>query len=272
VPSAISYTIQKLEQDLDVLVFDRRDRRGHRAILTSAGRELLDQGRHLLRATESLEARIQRVATGWEASLVIAFDALLPIDAFYPVVDEFYRQHAGTCLRLTREVLGGTWDALVSRRADLVIGTVGEGPPGGGYSIQPLGLRFAVGVDHPLAEAGEPLSPALIQQHRAVAIADTSRVMAPRSAGLLSGQDVFTVPDLESKIHAHAQGLGIGYLPQAVAEAEQRAGRLRIKAVDGVLPDVELATAWRSDHEGKALRWFLERLAEPHLIDRLLKP
>ena len=47
VASAITYTVQKLEEDLDVLLFDRR---GHRAKLTPAGRELLNEGRHLLRA------------------------------------------------------------------------------------------------------------------------------------------------------------------------------------------------------------------------------
>ena len=54
VPSAITYTVQKLEEDLDVLLFDRR---GHRAKLTAAGRELLDEGRHLLRAMISAAIR-----------------------------------------------------------------------------------------------------------------------------------------------------------------------------------------------------------------------
>jgi DNA-binding transcriptional LysR family regulator len=62
VPSAITYTVQKLEEDLDVQLFDRR---GHRAKLTPAGRELLSEGRHLLRAAGDIESRVKRVATGW---------------------------------------------------------------------------------------------------------------------------------------------------------------------------------------------------------------
>ncbi|MGH8601011.1 MAG: LysR family transcriptional regulator, partial [Burkholderiales bacterium] len=68
VPSAITYAVQKLEQDLDVVLFNRS---GHRAQLTPAGRELLDSGRHLLRAAEELECRVKRVATGWETELRI---------------------------------------------------------------------------------------------------------------------------------------------------------------------------------------------------------
>ena len=69
VPSAVTYTVQKLEQDLDVLLFDRR---GHRAKLTPAGHELLNEGRHLLHAAVDLESRVKRVATGWEAELRMA--------------------------------------------------------------------------------------------------------------------------------------------------------------------------------------------------------
>ena len=36
VPSALTYTVRRLEEDLDVLLFDRR---GHRAKLTPAGSE-----------------------------------------------------------------------------------------------------------------------------------------------------------------------------------------------------------------------------------------
>ncbi|MDX1654422.1 MAG: LysR family transcriptional regulator, partial [Candidatus Competibacteraceae bacterium] len=69
VPSAITYTIQKLEHDLGVAVFDRS---GHRARLTPAGRRLLEEGRQLLRAAGDLERSVKRVATGWETDLCIA--------------------------------------------------------------------------------------------------------------------------------------------------------------------------------------------------------
>ena len=55
VPSAITYTVQKLEQDLDVMLFDRSR---HRARLTEAGEALLREGRFLLRSAADLECRI----------------------------------------------------------------------------------------------------------------------------------------------------------------------------------------------------------------------
>ncbi|HBZ47570.1 MAG TPA: LysR family transcriptional regulator, partial [Stenotrophomonas sp.] len=73
VPSTISYTVSKLEQDLGVQLFDRI---GPRAHLTEAGVALLDEGRHLLRAARELEMRVRRVASGWEAELTVAVDSL----------------------------------------------------------------------------------------------------------------------------------------------------------------------------------------------------
>ena len=45
---------------------------------------------------------------------------------------------AHTRLRLSREVLGGAWDALAEGRADLVLGAPGDAPPGGGYRLRVL--------------------------------------------------------------------------------------------------------------------------------------
>ena len=139
VPSAITYTIQQLEQDLDVPLFDRR---GHRAKLTPAGHELLNEGRQLLRAAADLECRIQQVARGWETELRIAVDTVIGVESLFPLVSDFYRETAGvsgTAIRIATEVLGGGWDALASERADLVIGASGDAPSGGGFATLPLG-------------------------------------------------------------------------------------------------------------------------------------
>src|SRR3954470_4220239 len=63
VPSTISYTVSKLEEDLQVQVFERN---GPRVTLTEAGRELLKEGRTLLKAAHELERRVKKVASGWE--------------------------------------------------------------------------------------------------------------------------------------------------------------------------------------------------------------
>ena len=271
VPSALTYTVQQLEQDLDVLLFDRS---GHRARLTPAGQELMQEGRALLRAAGELECRVKRVATGWETELRIALDIMIPAVQLFPLIAAFYAEQSGTRIRLAHEVLAGTWDALVSGRAELALGVSGEVPAGGGYAVRMLGYKdfvFAVAPTHPLAALPDPLKHEQILAHRAVAIGDSSRNLPPRSVGLLTGQDVLTVPDLESKVAAQVAGLGCGYLPAHAAAPLIKAKRLVAKEVEEIKPAGNLYYAWRSREKGKALRWFLKRLEHQETRASLLR-
>lgn len=261
VPSSVTYAIQKLEESLGVTLFDRR---GHRAHLTPAGEALLREGRDLLTMADGVARNVKRIATGWEAELRIAVGDLMPYAKVLELCEAFYQIAPDTRLRLSSEVLGGTWDALVSGRADLVIGAPGDGPPGGGYALHPLGeveFVFVVAPHHPLAGEPEPLTNDLIRRHRAVAAADTSRGLPPRTVGLLPGQNVLTVPDLHIKREAQKKGLGIGYLPRHLIAGDIAAGDLIVKATeDGVSTRHMLYYAWRTRHQGKALAWFKEQL------------
>ena len=270
VPSAITYTVQQLEQDLDVLLFDRR---GHRAKLTPAGHELLNEGRQLLRAAADLECRIQQVAKGWETELRIAVDTIVGPEKLLSLVDDFYREQSGTRIRVMTEVLGGNWDALISERADLVIGAPGDAPSGGGFGTLPLGriqFAFVAAPSHPINLETKPLSEATIAQYRAISVADSSRNLMPRTVGLLSGQDVLTLPSMSVKLAAHIAGLGVGFLPLALAQRESLAGRLNILPLEIGKPAGDAVIAWRTNRTGKALRWFLARLQEPETIEMLM--
>jgi len=263
VPSAITYSVRQLEEGLGVGVFDRT---GHRAVLTDAGRELLSEGRRLLQAAADLECRVQQVAKGWESELRIAIDTIIPVDRIFGLVTEFYTQQTGTRVRLSHEVLGGTWDALASGRADLAVGAAGDAPSGHSYATVPLGrveMVLVAAPFHPIVAEKGPLTQAMIERHRAVSIADTSRLLAPRTVGLSSGQDVLTVPSLEAKVAAHVAGLGVGFLPRWIAEREAHAGHLRILQVSGARPTGAVHAAWRPGAEGKALLWFAKRLEDP---------
>lgn len=258
VPSAITYAVQKLEQDLGVTVFERS---GHRAVLTPAGAALLEEGRHLLRASAELECRVKRIATGWESELRVAVNDFLPLENLFPLLERFYALGSGTRLRLSTEVLGGCWDALYSGRADLAVGVPGDGPPGGGFVTRPLGsvpFVYAVAPRHPLADAPEPLTRETLLAHRAVAAADSSRVLPPRTVGLYSGQDVLTVPTMADKLAAQLAGLGGGHLPAFLVAPLAAEGRLVVKATEEGEQEALLWLAWPSGAKGRALEWFVD--------------
>ncbi|CAM4090835.1 LysR family transcriptional regulator [Bordetella tumulicola] len=271
VPSAVTYSVRKLEDALDVLLFDRS---GHRARLTPAGQTLLQDGRQVLQSLDALAGRVKRVATGWELELRVAVSAVLPWPPMYDLIEGFRGCASVTTLRLSTEVLSGTWDALSSGRADLVIGADAAGAPSGAYRSQPLGelqFGFCVSPRHPLAALNRPLTAADIASYCAVVVADTSRDLPPRTRGLLNQQPLIVMPTMQAKIEAQIRGVGCGYLPLSLAAPHISQGQLVQCVTDDVVPMTEqLVYAWREQAPGQALTWWLEKLRSPRLSESLL--
>jgi DNA-binding transcriptional LysR family regulator len=274
VPSALSYQVRRLEETLDVLLFDRR---GARARPTAAGRELLREGRRLLNEADDLAGRVRQLASGWEQELRIAVDATLPFDRLIPLIDDFHAQGTPTRLRIAQEVLYGGWDALIEGRADLVIGAPYDAPAAaahsGRFGMQVMGeVRFVwcIAPSHPLATQAEPISSEVLRGYRAVAIADTSRDMPAHTTGLLVGQPLLTVASFEQKLAAQLSGLGCGYLPEVLARPYLQSGQLVSRRLAEPRARTLSRYAWRKSPAGKALAWWLGRLAVARVRQRLL--
>lgn len=261
VPSAVSYTINKLEEDLGVALFDRSRRK---AELTAIGRLVLEQGRQILKATEEMTALARQAADGWEMELRICIDSVLTCDPVYDLIEAFHRIQPKTEIRLTEEVLGGSWDALNDGRCDLVIGAEGA-PPAQGFGLHSLGtvvFEFAVAAGHPLTELPMPLAPRAIQDYPTVIVADSSRHLSVRSSGLLDGRSRIIVPTIEHKIEAQRKGLGVGFLPRHRITRELAEGQLELLTLDVPRPPVDISVAWPRSNTGKGLKWFVDRLKQ----------
>ncbi len=282
VPSALTYSVRQLEDALDVLLFDRSSRQ---AVLTTAGQELLVEGRRLLQELDAVANRVRRIATGWESELTIAVDDALARRALFDLMEAFYAQRLDgggpppTRLKLRVEVLAGTWEALLSGQADIAIG-VPPRTPNPAIQCEPLGpleFAFCVAPHHPLANAPEPLTAAQIAEHRIITVADSARQLQPITIGVLPGQDVLTLPSLASKVEGLVRGLGCGSVPTPMVRRHIEAGRLVRKATYEGLREGTMNFAWRQHattggHEpGKALAWWLERLRNEATCKALLE-
>ncbi|MDY6816012.1 MAG: LysR substrate-binding domain-containing protein [Pseudomonadota bacterium] len=262
VPSAISYTVQKLEEDLDVNIYDRS---GHRAILTPAGRYLLKEGRALLEAAENLAHTTKQVAQGWETRLKIGFNSLLPAQCLFSAIRDFHALDVPVDVQVVEEVFAGAWDALQSRRVDLVVGADHFSKPAGNFTTTNLGVMefvFAVAANHPLAGATEPLPEEDISDYPAAVAADTSRSLPPGHAGIFHRQRTLTVANIEQKIAVQESGLGVGWLPRARIRSQLETGALVEKAVHEPRQPIMLHLARHAEDQGKALMWFWDRLQD----------
>ncbi|TCO83423.1 LysR family transcriptional regulator [Plasticicumulans lactativorans] len=256
VPSAITYAVHKLEQELALQLFDRS---GHRARLTADGEQLLAAGRELLHAADGVDALARRLAGGWEAELALLLGRLLPPESLLPLLAAFYREAPGTRLWLIEERGAGVREG--DGRADLVIGT--SGPPAPAWATRPFGtvdFVFACAPGHPLATIVEPLPPAVWCTHRQVMVSDGAPAATWRACGAVAFGELLGVPTYPAQLAALRAGLGVGFVPRPWFEAARDAGGLVAKAVTEPPPAVTLHLAWRRGPAGRALQWFLHAL------------
>lgn len=108
-PSALSYTVHKLENDLNIQLLDRS---GHRARFTRTGKMLLEKGREVLHTVRELEKQAIKLHEGWENELIIGVDDTFPFSLLAPLIDAFYQRHSVTRLKFVNGVLGGSWETL----------------------------------------------------------------------------------------------------------------------------------------------------------------
>nr|WP_315227503.1 LysR family transcriptional regulator [uncultured Albidiferax sp.] len=274
VPSALTYRVRNIEDALDVLLFDRSSRQ---AKLTVAGAELLREGQRLLEDIDAVANRVKRVATGWEPQLTMAVDSVISRSTIMELCEAFFALNPPTRLKIREEVLYGTLDALVTGQADVAIGVAMEDITNSNLVGDRLGdmhFIFAVAPHHPLASQPEPLADSLIQQYRAVAVADSTQRGNALTFGLLGGQDVLTVPSMRAKLEAQLRGLGCGFLPEGLARPYLETGRLVGRAVERPSRVIHLNYAWRAEASGthgRALQWWLQQLKSPATRAALLE-
>lgn len=260
VPSALSYIVQKLEEQLEVTIFQRQ---GRRSVLTSAGRHLLTEGRHILDAVNVLSDKTRAIATGWEPKLRIAIDSILDAQPIFKILNQFLGEHTFIEVDVSEEVLNGAWESLIDDRVDLLIGAPPPVPVNKGIHavrIAEFDPVFAVSPDHPLAQCGQPIPDEQMALQRTVVVHDTALTSVPRTAGVIEESRYFYVPTIEYKINAQLAGIGGGYLPRPRIQHYLDSGELVELTVEGARLSTELYMAWKLANRGKGLQQFREML------------
>lgn len=262
VPSALTYTLQKCERDLEIDLFDRS---GHRAEWTESARHILKEGRRILTAMENLAHSAQRLSDGWTAQYTVAYDHLLDFQQVVPLLQKAREDIPWVPVHVKQGALSGTWELLVEHEADLVLAPKNAMPDISGLQVRPIGtvrMVLAVGRNHPLAAEDRPLTEEDLTEYPVVTIRDTARQMAPLSAGLRQRRQEFLVPDMATKIAAQRQGLGVGFLPMHRIQAEVLRGDLVIKALedDEESREQPVVAGWREGDNDRTHQWVTEHL------------
>ncbi|MDX1451131.1 MAG: LysR substrate-binding domain-containing protein [Oleiphilaceae bacterium] len=261
VPSALSYIVQKLEEQLDVTLFQKQ---GRRSVLTPAGKHLLEEGRKLLHAANQLCDSTRSIAKGWESRIRIAIDSMFNTRRTFEIFDQFLQDHPDIELDIREEVMSGSWEALIEDQVDLLIGAAAPVPQQKGIHAVTVGKFdrvFAVSREHPLAQHRAPLSHEDLAKERTVVVHDSARMAIPWTKGIITRTRYFFVPTVDCKIRAQLAGIGCGYLPRQRVQPYLDSGELVELEVENSPQQInsDMYIAWKLVNRGKGLHALKER-------------
>ncbi|MFD1556918.1 DNA-binding transcriptional activator PunR [Paraburkholderia silviterrae] len=262
VPSAVSYAVRNIEEELGVVLF----RRLHRNVVpTEAGQHFVNEARGLLNKIEEIRRETLRVANGWQPSLSIALDNIVSSHRINALMADFYRHFDNVELIVRIEVFNGVWEALATGRADIAIGATTAVPVGGEFCFRDMGAiewAFLVSPNHPLAAAQSPLTNEVLATFPAICLEDTAREIPRRDTWLLLNQRRLVVPDWQRAINCFVEGLGVGYMPVHLARPFVESGRLIEKQIAHPKTPSPCCVAWYGQKTPPVLRWVLDYLGD----------
>lgn len=222
--SSVSYTIAQLEQRLPTPVFKLK---GRKAELTAAGKVLYRHAEGLLKRAADLEETASYLASGWEAEITLAVDAVFPMEPLYCALQNFSFESPLTRIRILETTLSGTEEALLLRQADIVLS--GRVPPGFlGRQITSTTMTAVASPSHPLlanADEGKEISEDELRAHRQIVLRDTG-IKREQDVGWLGSEQRWTVSHFSTSVEIVRKGLGFAFLPDGKIKNEIQRGEL----------------------------------------------
>ncbi|HEY2528563.1 MAG TPA: LysR family transcriptional regulator [Xanthobacteraceae bacterium] len=257
--SAVSYSIDALEELLGVSLFDRGMAR--RPKLTPEGQALVFEAKAVARSVERFRARAKGLRSGLESEISLVVDSIFPKERLVAVLVDFRRMFPTVPIRLLVRTLSGVQQAIRNGDADIGVGGLLHVDSTGLRRID-MGTNRMVPVaapHHPLVLHGDP-SPLRARDHLQLVLSD-QRAGHGRDYGVV-GQATWRVGDVELKHRLLLAGIGWGGMPELMVRADIQSGRLvQLDVPEYRTGDSPLVVIFKSETQpGPAGQWLIERL------------
>lgn len=220
--SSVTYAVQKLEELLDVRAFEIQ---GRKAVLTPTGQMLYRRARTLLEDADGMERAARKVSAGWEAEISLAVEVVFPTWLMLDCLNRFGAESPQTRIELFETVIGGTEEAISSRRVDLAIS---PRVPTGFNGELLVTARFipVAHPDHPLHQLGRDITARDLRKHRHLVVRDSGS-QRDRKGASMEIEQRWTVTNMPTSIGAACRGYGFSWFPEEKIRAEMAQGLLK---------------------------------------------
>ena len=261
---AVTYAVQKLEDQLGTILFDRSS---YRPSLTAAGTALLPRAVRIAREADAFRDQARGITQGLEPELSLVVDAMFPMTRLIAALRLFGEHYPTVPTRIFVASMGSTANLVMDDTCMLGIALsfASLDPALHIQPIQTVALLAVAAPCHPLSALRGLIPTHELQQHVQLVLTDQSGLTGNRDHGVLSSR-TWRLGDLGAKHAMLLGGLGWGGMPLHMVEDDLKAGRLlQIRPEEWANTDtpaaLQIALIRRVDRTiGPAARWLSEWL------------
>lgn len=219
--SSVSYAVNRLQDQLGLKLLNIE---GRKAVLSEAGKVLLQRSRQLLADASAIEQQAHYLQQGWETEIRLAVETAFPTQILLTALKEFESINHKTRIRLQEVVLSGAEETLLNGSVDLVITPY---IPQGFLGDELIRVNFIAVAHpkHPLHKLNRPLNDHDLRRETQVIVSDSGR--KELDAGWLSDSQRWAVNSLESAQKIISNGLGYGWLPKSEITSQLKNNTLK---------------------------------------------
>lgn len=220
--SAISYSINRLEEQLG---FPTLDRSQYRIQLTPQGEAFLQKAKGLLKELDELKQEVHKISSGVEMKLSMSATAIYPVAPLNKVLKTIITDFPSTEFTFHREVLSGE-KMLMNDQVDIAIfEDLHNKVDIEGKKIVDIDLKLVICSNHPFTKLkkNQQTLEALAQYPQ---IIQRSTIPNDNDMGILEDAKHWSVSDIDSKKDLILNNLGWGRLPSHFVERELKQKKL----------------------------------------------
>lgn len=242
--TAITYTMQKLEDQIGTPLFDRGT---YRPTLTPTGKALLPRARRILAEFNQLRSQAKGLVRGLEAEVRLGLTDMMCISALAPALAAFHAEFPTVSLRIVRGSFG-IGEFLAEGGLDLAVLVNFDLPSTLDRNrLATVDLVAVAAPGHPLTRQKGAISVDLLREQLQIVLTDPREIAGSRDRGV-AALDSWRVTDLATKYALLCEGLGWGSMPLPLVASDIAAGRLvalSIERWDGGdhMPGLEIVAA-----------------------------
>lgn len=228
---AISLAIKKLEEEMEVDLFDRS---GYRPMLTEHGRAFLERSQKVLSGMGELENLANSFRNKEEPEITVSVDGISPLPKLLRTFKNFSDQHPNTKLNLSLEILSEAERRVLEKES--LIGITHFLSDRSSLEVIPFtSVRMIPVMSRELHRERKVRSQADLLEIDQIVLGDRSGPKG-RSLGLLEGGKRWRISDNNFKREIILAGLGWGHIAEHTIERELGEKKLVVLDFEDIHP------------------------------------